>query len=169
MGTKRVNPLPLGRAMDLKQIKKQFGDTSISLGISGSREGFSVSQKETFLKILSELSLKEFHHGDCCGVDEESHDLVREALPNVNILIHPPEDDKHRAYQFDKDTELYDPKPYLNRNRDIVKSSDLMVIVPNGPEYRNKRSGTWYTYRYAKKSKVPYAVLDWCGDGIRVI
>jgi hypothetical protein len=42
------------------------------------------------------------------------------------------------------------PKPYLNRNRHIVRETALLIAVPNELT-EQPRSGTWSTVRYAQR------------------
>ena len=48
------------------------------------------------------------------------------------------------------------PKPYLDRNRDIVDACEVLLATPDGPE--RLRSGTWSTVRYARKIGKPVEV-----------
>ena len=127
----------------------------VSVGITGSRNGMSESQKALLMDILME-DFDEYHHGDCIGVDEQFHNLVVEKLKyNIYrdrwIVIHPPSNNKCRAY-CDNCTMIYEEKPYLERNKDIVDECDLLIAIPDKDcELNRLRSGTWSTIRYAKK------------------
>jgi hypothetical protein len=88
-----------------------------------------------------------FHHGDCIGADAEAHDIASELL--WFTVSHPPDNNKARAHK--KCDYEREPKPYLERNRDIVDHCDLMIAAPDGLE-EQLRSGTWATTRYAKKT-----------------
>lgn len=116
------------------------------IGFTGSREGMTDNQVDKFGGLIIGLKPSEFHHGDCVGSDEMAHEIVREVMPECRILIHPPTLRKFRA--FCEGDYHYQVKPYLERNRDIVACTDLLIATPNGLEKR--RSGTWATIRHAR-------------------
>lgn len=76
------------------------------------------------------------------------------------IVVHPPVDSKLRAWcgtKRGKDDGKYrpanqhtEPRPYIERNHDIVDACDVLVAIP-GTEEQGLRSGTWATMRYAHK------------------
>jgi hypothetical protein len=45
---------------------------------------------------------------------------------------------------------LLPEREYLQRNRDIVDATDVLLAAPDGPE--RVRSGTWSTVRYAYRA-----------------
>lgn len=116
------------------------------IGFTGSREGMTLLQCKKLRERITELQPEEFHHGDCVGSDEIAHGIVREAAPECKIIVHPPAKAKLRA--FCEGDYHYRAKPYLERNRNIVSLTDLLIATPSGPEKR--RSGTWATIRYAR-------------------
>jgi hypothetical protein len=116
-----------------------------------------VAQLNEALVLLYSIS-SVFHHGDCLGADEKGAELAK--LVGYYIVSHPPEDEKYRA--FADSHEEWKEKPYLERNRDIVDNSDIIISVPRKvvtlKEILNckngtLRGGTYYTTRYALKSK----------------
>lgn len=116
------------------------------VGFTGSRETPSSAQEQWLTEVLWSLEMIEFHHGDCLGADALAHTLVREIAPGIRIVIHPPLDPRLRAYR--EGDEILSVKPYLERNKDIVDSTEILIGLPSGPEYL--RSGTWSTIRYAQ-------------------
>jgi len=88
----------------------------------------------------------EVHHGDCVGADDQVGSFAAK-LSGVTVTLHPPTNPSKRA--FCAADEVREAKPYLDRNRDIVDETELLVAFPKGPE--EKRSGTWATVRYARK------------------
>lgn len=140
---------------------------ALSIGFTGTREGFTAAQREYFEAILAGLALAnrygDFHHGDCQGADAEAHDMVRALCPDWTIHIHPgPEGDSWRAHKTGDKT--YEPKTHFARNRDIVRVSSLIVGVSK-TDHRLDRGGTWYTLDFAVKSKVATKVL-WPAGGV---
>lgn len=139
----------------------------LSLGFTGTRDGFTDAQTKYFHAMLAGLGLAnryaDFHHGDCEGADAQAHDLVRQLCPDWTIHIHPgPEGDPHRAGRTGD--VLYPPKTHFARNRDIVRASTHVIGVSKAPR-RLERGGTWYTLDFSVKSKVKTQVL-WPAGGV---
>lgn len=125
----------------------------MKVGFTGTQRGMTERQVKKFLAFLSRgrLQITEFHHGDCIGADEESHILVAQVLGADKIYIHPPEDDKKRAYM--KSPHVARVRPYLERNRVIVNATDVLIAAPKTMvRPTNLRGqGTWSTIIYAEK------------------
>lgn len=127
------------------------------IGFTGTQIGMSQHQKEQFVLKMLELSPVEFHHGDCEGADADAHLIVREFLPNVRIIIHPPEIMAKKACM--KGDEYRKPKAYLVRNQDIVNETEFLFAAPKSNE-EELRSGTWSTVRYARKVRRDIMILE---------
>jgi hypothetical protein len=123
----------------------------MSLGLSGSRYGATENQEKYFRKFLKKHHrlIKEFHHGDCEGWDSLSHEIIREEYPEIKIIIHPPKSKKWRG--MNKGDQEREKKDYLERNKDIVQESDLILAFPK--DKNMKGSGTWHTINYARRNK----------------
>ena len=131
------------------------------IGITGTRNALS---PETIFKLKEVLNhlyenkyISTFHHGDCVGADAYGAAYAKEI--GYYIVGHPPEDDKFQA--FFKSHESREPKPYLERNKDIVNESKVIISIPRKAvtleeilncENGTRRGGTYYTTRYALKS-----------------
>lgn len=112
----------------------------------------------------------EFHHGDCEGADEQAHDMMRVLLTRhwplrVDIVIHPPKDEHHRAHcdatmlrEELAMVRVLPPKGYLERDRDIVNDTELLIATPKGYTFQGK-GGTNYTIRYALTHNKPVLVI----------
>lgn len=127
-----------------------------SIGITGTREGPTITQQAWLIDRLVELKKDGaiyLHHGDCVGVDEIAHCIAEEL--NYRIAVHPPLSNSHRAWC--RGYIKWQSSPYLNRNRDIVNCSELLLALPKGPP-EFKGSGTWMTVRYAQSKKTPVEV-----------
>lgn len=123
------------------------------VGFSGTRKGMSDKQKSAFQILLAGDVL---HHGDCVGADADAHQIARRSS-GISIELHPPSDDKLRAF-CDWD-EWNIPKPYLDRNRDIVNASTVLVACP-GVMKEQHHGGTWFTIRYALSiPEYPVAII----------
>lgn len=127
----------------------------IVLGFTGTRSGMSAYQRQNFIDRITETPPDEFHHGDCIGSDQEAHDLIRQYCPNTKIVIHPPVDNRLRAYC--KGDEWREPQTHFARNRNIVNASTGLIATPWSTTIQT--GGTWYTYMYAIKKKVPALML----------
>lgn len=126
-------------------------------GFTGTRKGMTKEQREFFERYLISVpkGIWAVHHGDCQGADADMHVLLR-AHGGIKIIGHPPENTKLRAY-CDFDEEL-PPAPFLDRNKEIVNTSDMLFAVPSG--FREElRSGTWSTIRYAQEHGVPVRIV----------
>ena len=129
----------------------------IILGVSGTQVGATHIQKRMLHRVLLALGkVSHFHHGDCVGVDELMHSMVLAHWDDVEVNIHPPINRTKRA--FCRPGKTWPAKDYLVRNKDIVDASTLMIFAPKECE-EQLRSGTWSTYRYAKKRNVPYYLV----------
>ncbi len=138
-----------------------FDKDAMHLGFTGTRKGLQQPQFIALgnaLKTLVETFIEQdykhisWHHGDCVGADKMFHDLINyyKFFKNTTDLIHihPPQEDRYRAYC--KGNVMHEEKPYLARNRDIVDLSDGLVACPDS-KIELLRSGTWSTVRYARK------------------
>lgn len=146
------------------------------IGFTGSQSGMTEFQEQVFSEILHIHNVTELHHGDCIGSDEIANKIaLRE---NITIFtIHPPSNYNRRAFCFD-DQQLtkfnhvqtewkdYDDakvrwcpvKPYLERNRNIVDTVEMLIATPK--EYHHTlRSGTWATIRYAWQTKKHVVII----------
>ena len=102
----------------------------------------------------------EAHHGDCVGADYTFHAICLEE--KIPVIIHPPINESKRA--FCKEAQLILPaKEYLVRNHDIVDACDVLFVCPR-TETEQRRSGTWATWRYAKKQNKEICLILPNGD-----
>ena len=131
----------------------------LSIGFTGTQKGMNkiqISYVEELLEFLSlSYDLITAHHGDCYGADENFHDLCLKF--GIRIVIHPPEDKKKRAF-CEYPSIIFDPYPYLVRNKNIVKSSDIVIATPLNEE-EIVRSGTWSTVRFARETIIPTIII----------
>ena len=129
-----------------------------AVGFTGTQRGMTPEQDETvrkaFRRMEDEGGSQWAAHGDCIGADAEFHDIAREF--DMKVAIFPPENPSKRAWK-EGDT-CAEPKPYLDRNKDIVDEVDYMLATP-GEFEEVLRSGTWSTIRYAIKQQVPVQIV----------
>lgn len=110
-------------------------------------------QKHTFAGWIDDhAEITELHHGDCIGADEEAHQLTA-----LYTVIHPPENPAMRAWCTGDETRH--PRPYKDRNYDIVDDTDVLIATPSHPN-EILQSGTWQTIRHARKTGKPVVVIN---------
>ncbi len=125
-------------------------------GFTGTRNGITQQQRDAFRDTIILLEIDEFHHGDCIGADYMAHGTIKEINTNIKVIIHPPSYAKYRANC--KGNVILTQKPYLDRNKDIVDHSNILIATPG--EFKEKlRSGTWSTIRYARKKNKPIYIV----------
>ena len=138
----------------------------MKVGFTGTQKGMTPEQKarvRSFLK-AAHLGHAEFHHGDCVGADAEAHDIAREE--GYRIVIHPPSDDKKRA--FKEGDYSFPLEPYLDRNEAIVRSTDIMLATPS-TNREVQRSGTWSTIRRARTLRRAAIIVYPSGEVVTII
>lgn len=126
----------------------------MKIGFTGTRKGMTARQFYwlwhvlTRVPMLSSDPLMEVHHGGCVGSDDEFHFLMAERFGSVRIVLHPPVDKRQQA-DCPSD-EVREPKPFLERDHNIVDETNPLIATPKGMT-EELRSGTWATIRYARK------------------
>ena len=123
---------------------------ALTYGFTGTRNGLNENQKNQIIKLLDENNIKEVYHGDCVGANTDFHNLCQNK--NIKIIIHPPNISIMRS--FCQSPNILKPKPFLDRNKDIVNNCDILIACPENDK-EVLRSGTWSTIRYAKKINKP--------------
>jgi hypothetical protein len=126
----------------------------MKVGVTGTREGANAYQLAELRTVLTELKGTEFHHGDCKGVDVEAAAIAKDL--GYKVVCHPPKSSEQQGF-FGGD-EIREPLGYLQRDRNIVDATDVLLVVPLQNEWQPK-SGTWYTYDYAVKKGKPVNVI----------
>lgn len=117
-----------------------------TLGFTGTQRGMTVPQLKTVYKYLLEWRPARLHHGCCIGADSEVNALA--TVLGIGTIGHPPTDQK-KIGVWHGCNEQRKPKPYLDRDLDIVTETESLLAVP----YRANeelRSGTWATVRRAR-------------------
>ena len=128
------------------------------IGISGTRNGMSDPQRAWFVDALTIQPVTTWlHHGCCVGVDENAHWLAFEL--GIGSVGHPPTDTSLQMAMYDDSFQFIDlkePKPYHDRNRDIVNETIELWAFPAS---RTQKGGTWYTINYAKQVGKPVIIV----------
>lgn len=115
------------------------------LGITATRTGLTSEQSYSAEKVVAEYDV--IHHGDCLGGDLQMH-LLAYAL-GKKVVVHPPDNQRLRAFCSSDD--VRPTRPYMSRNRDIVKESEVLLAMPLN-DIEDFVSGTWATVRLARKA-----------------
>ena len=125
----------------------------MKISFSGTRKGMSNIQKKIVTHLLSIYKPDKVRHGDCIGADNDFHNIAKDI--GIDIILHPPINEKYRAFCDSK--EILEAKDYLDRNRDMINSSELLLATPKDKEVL--RSGTWMSIRYAISRKIPVWII----------
>jgi hypothetical protein len=131
----------------------------MKVGITATRDGLTEDQTLTILDQLRLLykDSVELHHGCCIGGDATAAKLAKGL--GYRVVAHPPIKKALMSQEsLHISDEVREDKDYLDRNRDIVDESDILIALPQNYT-ENIRHGTWYTYRYAKNTKVPTIII----------
>ena len=131
------------------------------VGFTGTRMGLSSKQRHSLRTVLAELKNDGalwFHHGDCVGADEESHQVAK-AL-GYKTHAHPPDQMAYAAVTLDADI-TDEPAPYMVRNQAIVDMCAILIACPKQYPLNDqpKRSGTWSTVTKAERKGIPRVII----------
>lgn len=131
----------------------------IEIGVSGTRDGATAEQIKSAVSYINHIfdPGAKFHHGCCIGVDEQLS-IAAHAI-GYKLIAHPPLDNRFMStLSVLLSDEVNKPIDYIERNKQIVRASDRMLILPKnfGEQIR---SGTWATYRYSIIQEVPTMLI----------
>lgn len=140
-----------------------------SIGFTGTQKGMAGGRQiQAIIDLLRWCpQLQRVHHGDCVGADNEFDCLVRmyaesEHREHITVHVHPPTNNSKRAFcdvnRIVLANVVHEPRPYLDRNKDIVVAVDFLIAAPFEQD-EQLRSGTWSTIRYARKIGKPHLVV----------
>lgn len=133
-------------------LSEDYGEA----GFTGTQKGMTEEQRAAVSMIARRLSSNfvGWHHGDCIGSDEESFEIVK--VIGFKTYAHRGDNEAKQAKT--RSDVIYDPKPNLERNVDIVKVSNVLVATPAGMK-EERRSGTWHTIRQARKAGLDIVII----------
>lgn len=145
---------PLNRTLSIDM-------SEMIVGTTGSRDGITEEQRACVILTLMGkrpgwARAYQLHHGDCVGSDWAVHQIAM-LLTGILTVSHPPIENKWRAYC--NAHVVMAPRPYPDRNRDIVMIAHRIIALPSGEEQNQLRSGTWSTIRYAKREHRPVLII----------
>lgn len=118
-----------------------------SIGFTGTREDPSREQVRILTETLNSLYEDgcNFHHACCTGAD-----TIASIIANTVGYIcigHPPINTVFKSSYYIANEER-SPKDYIERNRDIVNETSVLIAVPKY-KVATRKSGTHYTVSYA--------------------
>lgn len=125
------------------------------IGFTGTQHGMTTAQREAVTAILETWPRGWLSHGDCIGADADAHQIALAA--NWKVTLHPPDNAAKRAWCTGASI-IMKPRPYLERNKNIVTKCQVMIAAPSGATER-VRSGTWATIRYARRLERPICIV----------
>lgn len=126
----------------------------MNYGFTGPREGMTDNQQLALAYLLR--SGDTLRHGRCIGADAQADATGRAC--GCHTIAHPGPVPSLTAPT--RSTEVRAPKPFHERNRDIVDESACLIAAPQTLQEEMQGSGTWQTIRYARKRGVPVIILD---------
>lgn len=146
------------RRVQEERARRRHNEQRVIVGFTGTREGMTKPQLATVCSLLGVVGVDEGHHGDCVGGDAQFHGLCMGRVP---VVIHPPANARLRAWCKGA-FRVEQAKPFLERNKDIVRESTVLIGAPKEMHEPNTivGSGTWSTIRYGWSRAIPvYVVL----------
>lgn len=122
------------------------------VGFTGTQAGMTRKQEVMLTSVAHVIT--EGHHGDCIGADKQFDSILK--AQNIKRVAHPPIKSHKRAF-CDAEV-ILQCKDYLERDEDIVDVSETMIATPKEMS-EVRRSGTWFTIRYAFKWRKPTMII----------
>jgi hypothetical protein len=151
---------------------KEMRSMGRSVGFTGTSAG-AVSEQvrriDDRLANLKKIGFDEFHHGLCIGADEQAAAIAKRL--GYRVVAHPglasDAGNLDRRSTFDGNDEICAAKPFAERDREIVDTTECLLAVPSTRE-QDASSGTWATVRYARdRGKPVELILPVRADGKR--
>jgi hypothetical protein len=128
---------------------------------TGTRRGLTAAQRETLRRILTSprLRIVRLTHGGAIGADAEVHEIALALTPadlpwlpggRLEVWLRPSDRADQSAPCLGAGR-VFPARPPLERNRDIVADSGLLIACP-AERVEQARGGTWSTIRHARES-----------------
>ena len=131
------------------------------LGFTGSRNGMTPEQADKVIELIRQIEPVQAIDGMCIGSDAEFAKICKKlGIFTHGFPGHYKNNPSDRSMVDPEGRDVMQPsQPHLERNRQIVGSSDAMIATPAGDDFK-ARGGTNFTIKYAIKMGVPiYIVL----------
>ena len=134
----------------------------IVLGFTGTRNGMTDAQRAEVTRQLKRIQPDEVVHGDCVGADDD-FDWICEQLgiPGDHRHIRPCTFENMRARCDERRGAkvVAEPKPPMQRNRDIVADADVILATPPNDVPIRRGSGTWATIKFGQRKGIEVVVV----------
>lgn len=136
----------------------------MNIGFTGTQRGLTEFQKQTLTDIVNSLPLVKctFNFGMCWGADTEAYHIIKESVRDIKIIGYPGTVTQSTSMKVDV---LNPVEKFLIRNRKIVDNSQLLIVCPKNDK-EELRSGTWATYRYARKTNTDCIIIIYPTEAI---
>lgn len=130
------------------------------IGFTGARDGMTHAQISTMIKLLMRIYAKTMcmskgEHGDCVGADADFDALCRGL--GIPTECRPCTLESLRAHT--PAVQLAEPVAPMQRNRDVVADSDLLLACPPNFKRIARGSGTWATIGFAEEKGIDVHVV----------
>lgn len=120
------------------------------VGVTARRDGLSTAQRNPVGYELHALGPSIVVHGDCLGGDYDVDCICIEL--GIPRGVRPCTLEDMRAHCERRGARvLAEPKPPMQRNRDIVADVDVLIGCPPNDVPLKRGSGTWATIRYGRR------------------
>lgn len=119
------------------------------LGFTGTCEGMTSKQLKKVKELIEMLEPESVAHGCAIGADRQFHGLTS----GIPRHLYPCNGEQMRWAQANASLHdhLHNIEEPLERNQIIVGFAEQMIATP-AERQEQRRSGTWYTIRYALKA-----------------
>jgi hypothetical protein len=117
--------------------------------VTATRNGLTERQRDAFKELLLKLGVTCLHHGDAVGGDENCWAVAKREL-GLRTEARPCNLSAQRAFTAPNDV-THEVLPPLVRNRKLAWAGAYLVGLPDAPEAKRPRSGTWATIRRGRE------------------
>jgi len=133
------------------------------IGFSGTSAGMTNDQMLQVHMLLGDMwtgGATQASHGMCQGADEQFHGMAK--VLGYFLIGCPGVSHKDTLWKRSEKCQcdmVMPVKFFLDRNRDIVRESDILIATPKETKEQMRGSGTWATIRYARQAHRPLIIV----------
>lgn len=142
---------------------------SETVGLSGTRRPLTRAEQDRVREIVLALPMgTRIVHGACVGLDAFVGMIATRHGYRVHAVVPSDRSRVDSLWQFHCTTyeEMPEGTDYRDRNQRIVLQSDKLIAIPDHDEHapESRRSGTWQTFRLARKARKRVEAHILCAD-----